>query len=269
VDWHARFTQQARWTQELRRYLFERVGLSPGQRLLEVGCGTGAVLSTLLTAGCRLHGLDINRDFLHQAGQNFIAPAQRQGDNIPSFETLNPNFLIPNPAFLTQADAHHLPYRAGSFDIACCHFLLLWVVNPTEVIREMYRVTRPGGWVLALAEPDYGGRIDYPESLIQLGTLQEAALRRQGAEPRLGRQLGALFHAAGLAEVETGLLGGQWRQPPSPDDLAQEWAVLQSDLRNEITQAELMRLQQIDNEAWQHGERVLFVPTFYALGQKK
>jgi len=260
VDWHARFTQQARWTEGLRRYILERVGLLPEQRLLEVGCGTGAVLTSLSAWRPQLHGLDIDRGFLLQAQQNLLTP------NSLTPTSLSPNSLIPT---LTQADAHHLPYRAGSFDIACCHFLLLWVTSPDQVLSEMRRVVRPGGWVLALAEPDYGGRIDYPESLIQLGTLQEAALRRQGAEPRLGRQLGALFHAAGLAEVETGLLGGQWRQPPSPDDLAQEWAVLQSDLRNEITQAELMRLQQIDNEAWQHGERVLFVPTFYALGQKK
>jgi SAM-dependent methyltransferase len=268
MNWHARFTQQAGWTQGLRRYLFERSGLSPGQRLLEVGCGTGAVLASLSAAGCRLHGLDINADFLHQAGQNLLAPAWSQGDDLLPSSTLTPNSLIPNPVFLTQADAHHLPYTDGSFDIVFCHFLLLWVHEPVEVIREMRRVTRPGGWVLALAEPDYGGRVDYPEALIQLGELQEEALRRQGAETRLGRRLGALFHSTGLAEVESGVLGGQWREPPSLEDLAQEWAVLQSDLGDQISAEKFNSLQQIDQSAWARGERVLFVPTFYALGRK-
>ena len=99
----------------------------------------------------------------------------------------------------------------------------------------MRRVTRPGGWVLAMAEPDYGGRIDYPEDLIYLGELQETALRRQGAETRLGRRLSALFHAAGLQEVETGVLGGQWRDAPSLEDLAREWEVLEVDLADKLT----------------------------------
>jgi len=243
VDWHARFTQQARWTEGVRRYLFEGAGLSAGQRVLEVGCGTGAVLAGLASADCRLHGLDLDGEFLLQAGQN--APA----------------------AALAQGDAHRLPYADASFDVACCHFLLLWVSEPAQVVSEMRRVVRPGGWVLALAEPDYGGRVDYPEALIQLGMLQEAALRRQGAETRLGRRLGTLFHAAGLTDVETGVLGGQWRGTPSLEEQAQEWAVLEADLGPEVAPAELARLRQIDEQAWARGERVLFVPTFYAVGR--
>jgi len=244
MDWHDRFTQQARWTAGLRGYLFERSGLAPGQRLLEVGCGTGALLSSLDGFNLQLHGLDIDGEFLRQAQRH--APAAR----------------------LARGDAHRLPYAGDSFDLVCCHFVLLWVRDPGQVVSEMRRMVRPGGWVLALAEPDYGGRVDYPEDLIRLGTLQEAALRRQGAETRLGRRLGALFHASNLREVGTGVLGGQWRQAPSMQEQAQEWAVLQADLGDEITDSEFRRLQQIDNEAWAHGERVLFVPTFYALGVK-
>jgi SAM-dependent methyltransferase len=63
----------------------------------------------------------------------------------------------------SQADRHTLPFQPV-FDVTFCHFLLLWVSNPEKVVAEMGRVTRPGGSV-RLAEPDYGGRIDYPESL--------------------------------------------------------------------------------------------------------
>jgi len=244
VNWHARFTQQARWTEDIRRYLFERIGLTTGQRLLEVGCGTGAVLSSLAGAVCWMHGLDINQDFLHQAQQN-------------TFST-----------YLVQGDAHHLPYASDSFDIANCHFLLLWVFDPGRVLNEMRRVVRPGGWVLAMAEPDYGGRIDYPEDLTHLGELQETALRRQGAETRLGRRLSALFHTAGLQEVETGVLGGQWRAAPSLEDLAREWEVLEFDLGDRLTAEELARFRNIDAEAWKRGGRALFLPTFYGVGQK-
>jgi SAM-dependent methyltransferase len=247
MDWHARFTQQARWTEALRRHLFERLGLAPGLRLLEVGCGTGAVLASLAGAGCHLHGLDMDGDFLRQ---------------------VIPNSLTPNLVCLIQGDAHNLPYAEAVFDISFCHFLLLWVSDPAQVVGEMRRATRPGGWVLALAEPDYGGRIDYPAELISLGAMQEAALRRQGAETRLGRRLSGLFHAAGLTEIETGVLGGQWRGAPTAAEQAQEWDVLRADLQDQIAPLELERLRQLDEQAWLGGERALFVPTFYAAGRK-
>jgi SAM-dependent methyltransferase len=269
VDWHARFTQQAGWTEALRRYLFERAGLAPGQRLLEVGCGTGAVLSSSILQDCQLVGLDLDREFLQQAQQNLAAIPRNIGYTQPSSHTLTPGIHTDRTVALVQGDAHKLPYGDAAFDIVFCHFLLLWVRDPAQVVGEMRRVTRPGGWVLALAEPDYGGRVDYPEDLIELGRLQEAALRRQGAETRLGRRLSALFHAAGLVEIETGVLGGQWRAAPTAAERQQEWDVLQADLGAAVPSAELSRLRRLDEQAWLRGERALFVPTFYAMGKKE
>ena len=57
MDWHKRFVQQAGWTSELRNYLFKRAGLPAARRVLEVGCGSGAILSGLVT-GAAIHGLD-------------------------------------------------------------------------------------------------------------------------------------------------------------------------------------------------------------------
>ena len=58
MDWHRRFLQQAAWTRDLRSYLFEKAGLSRAKRVLEVGCGTGAVLSGLSIPAV-IHGLDL------------------------------------------------------------------------------------------------------------------------------------------------------------------------------------------------------------------
>ncbi|HLF74164.1 MAG TPA: class I SAM-dependent methyltransferase, partial [Anaerolineales bacterium] len=100
MDWHARYTQQAKWTRDLRAYLFDKAGLEHVGRVhktaslvLEVGCGTGAILSEL-PAHLSLHGLDHDPTALAQCRVH--APA----------------------ASLTRGEALRLPYAEGTFDIA-------------------------------------------------------------------------------------------------------------------------------------------------------
>ncbi len=52
--------------------------------------------------------------------------------------------------------------------------------------EEMVRVTRPHGFVLALAEPDYGGRIDYPSELSTIGNWQIEAAEGARGKPVYG-----------------------------------------------------------------------------------
>ncbi len=245
ADWHARFTQQARWTQDLRHYLFKRANLANAERVLEVGCGTGAILAALPTGPYLHYGLDLEHAHLDLAMRN------------------SPDTL------LSQADAHVLPFPDDYFSVTFCHFFLLWVRDPNAVVTEMVRITRPGGTILALAEPDYGGRVDFPNDLTVLGKWQTEALKSQGADPGMGRKLAGLFQQAGVESVETGVLGGQWSGPPDWEAWELEWAVLEADL-NEKSPQEFMNLKALkalDRTAYQNGERVLFVPTFYAWGR--
>lgn len=228
----------------MRRYLFDHAGLKRSQRVLDVGCGTGALLPELSAkTGRTVFGLDLDLEFLLLAAQH--APQ----------------------VMLVQGDAHAMPFDNDSFDLSLCHFLLLWVADPSRVVSEMRRVTYSGGSVLVLAEPDYGGRIDYPEELSQLGQWQKAALHRQGADPLMGRRLRVILLQAGLADIETGVLGGQWKTKPSPEDFEGEWAVLRSDLADSVPGDRIERFYQLDQTAWARGERLLFVPTFYAWGR--
>ena len=137
-------------------------------------------------------------------------------------------------------------------------------------MEEMARVTRPNGYVLALAEPDYGGRIDFPSELSQLGIWQTQALREQGANPFMGREVRSIFSRAGLVNIDVGVLGGQWGENISDQDLELEWEVIQSDLRQNndfILQAD--RLKDLELTSRKILQRILFVPTFYAIGVVK
>lgn len=240
MDWHARYLQQAGWTASLRAYLFQKAHLDEAQRVLDLGCGTGALLVDF-PARPLVHGLDLSLPAVIQAKKH--APG----------------------AALVCADGFSLPYAPASFDVVFCHFVLLWVSDPLQVVAKMRRVTRPGGVVLALAEPDYGGRIDYPDELAPLGRWQAEALRQQGANPEIGRQLAGIFIRAGLTQVETGVMGGEWHAPAPAAEL--EWEVLAADLAGKILPADLQKLKSRDELAWQTGERILFVPTFYASGR--
>ncbi|PWH15956.1 MAG: hypothetical protein DDG60_05055 [Anaerolineae bacterium] len=243
MNWHARYRQQARWTQSLRAYLFGKAAIAANAQCLEVGCGTGALLEELsLRQETLLHGLDTNFLALREAAVH--APS----------------------AILLCADGHALPYPNGLFDLTFCHYLLLWVRDPLRVISEMRRVTRPGGVVLALAEPDYGGRIDYPPELESLGILQSQALRTQGADPEIGRKLAGLFVQAGLRQVEAGILGAEWNTLTLHAE-SLEWSVLASDLAEYLSPQDLQTFQHQDTTARQNGQRVLFVPTFFAWGR--
>jgi SAM-dependent methyltransferase len=247
-NWHSRFLQQAAWTKPLRDFLFDQVDLGTPLRVLEVGCGTGALLEDVESrfAG-DIFGLDINPEYLAQASRH----ARRS------------RLLI--------ADAHALPFPSDSFNIVFCHFLLLWVNNPRLVVHEMRRLARPGGFVMALAEPDYGGRMDYPFELSTMGELQKKSLRQQGANPLLGRQLSDFFIQAGLHKVESGLLGGEWKSASSDAQFDMEWKIFEQDLEylpDRLAHAELAALKRLDSAARKAGSRILFVPTFYAWGQK-
>jgi len=247
-EWHRRFFQQTRWTSALRQHIYQHTRLRGSQHILEVGAGTGAVLSAVLSelppnATNHFFGLDINKSFL-----------KFTRNQLPE-------------VLLTQGDGHHLPYNNASFDAAFCHFLLLWVDNPSLVLKEMIRVTRSKGSVIALAEPDYGGRIDYPLELAEFGELQTMSLNQQGADTNLGRKLAGLFSSAGLTNIEFGILGGQWYTDDLDDENQSEWVIIQNDLSGLISDTRITQLRQLEFTARSSGERVLYIPTFYAFGQ--
>jgi hypothetical protein len=143
----------------------------------------------------------------------------------------------------------------------------LWVKDAAGALREMGRVTRAGGHVIAFAEPAYNARKDLPAGLARLGELQQRSLIQQGADPTIGTRLPRLFQDAGLGIVESGPLS-QW-QPAAVDDgtFASEWEVLREDLKGYASDVEIEAWMAVDNRARRLGQRLLHVPTSFAFAQ--
>jgi len=237
MNWHTRYLQQANWTRSLRHYVFEQAGLNTASRVLEVGCGTGAILREMNTPAA-LHGLDLDPFALTECRTH--APA----------------------ASLIYGDANALPYPEKSFDIVFCHFLLLWVDNPVQVVCEMARVGRS---VLALAEPDYGHRVDEPVELRTLGEWQTQSLMRRGANPLFGGLLAETFFQAGIEIIESGPIQTS-EEKRSKKDWEDEWEVFQADLADEVPPEEIQKMKTLHEEACRRGGRRLHIPTYFAWG---
>ena len=241
MDWHRRYLQQAQWTHDLRAYVFKKAGLDHASHVLEVGCGTGAILSEFPTQ-FPLYGLDI--DFAALTQCRVHAPA----------------------ASLTQGDALKLPYVNQIFDIVYSHYFLLWVPDPLQALLEMKRVAKSGAFIVAFAEPDYTARVDEPSELALLSKWQTESLQRQGADPGLGARLADLFFRVGINLQETGTIQNT-NHELSQEEWETEWAVIESDLMGFLPEEEIQKMKKLDEQAWTHGQRRLYVPTYFAWGQ--
>lgn len=241
---HARYRLQAEWTSALRAQILNQIQVEKPRRVLEAGSGTGAIAQAIYDAlQCPVFGVDIDESVTNYA--------QKQDEVI--------HYSI--------ADGRKLPFDEGTFDLGCSHFLLLWVDKPELVLIEMKRVVKPGCWVVAFAEPDYGARIDFPDPLAKLGAMQTGALKERGASVTLGRQLRSLFIDAGMEAVTAGVLGGEWHTDLDDRLIRSELETLQADLQSPHETAQLASFMELDRNAWRDGSRVLFVPTFYAYGR--
>lgn len=242
---HARYTEQASWSAPLRRYLLQQTGLEKSSTVLDVGCGTGAVMRSLQKdAGLHCLGVDIS---------------------LPDVNFLYANF----PALpVVNADAYQLPIVSNHLDACLCHYFLLWLQKPMDALHEMVRVIRPGGWLLAFAEPDYGGRIDHPEALAEPGILQAHALHQQGANPETGRHLPEWFSQLGLVQISCGVMGAEWHPGEVQNTMTSETSILEHDLDNLVPASTINNWKGLDQTARMLGSRVVFVPTFWAIGKK-
>jgi ubiquinone/menaquinone biosynthesis C-methylase UbiE len=181
-----------------RRRLEAQAGLLGGagflpplreMRVLDVGCGTGAIAREVAGRVAPGEVVGLDRDPEQLAAARELA----EGAGIA--------------LTLTLGSVEELPFRDRSFDAAYCRFLLEHLPDPLRAITEMARVVRPGGWICALEwEPD--ALVMHPACPNVLAVWQAiyAFQAATGVDPRVGRRLYALFQQADLVDVEADTL---------------------------------------------------------------
>jgi len=166
----------------LEGYLNE-LPLATGARILEIGCGTGAVARTLARRfeGSEVVGID--------PGALFIDRARSRAEGIDGLA-----FVI--------GDGRDLPFEDGSFDAVVCHTTLCHIPEPERVLAEALRVARSGGW-LAVFDGDYATTTVAICDHDPLQTCADAAIEALVHDRWLLRRLPALMAAVGWQLVRT------------------------------------------------------------------
>ncbi|MHB1586311.1 MAG: methyltransferase domain-containing protein [Acidiferrobacteraceae bacterium] len=173
--------QDAVFTTLFDKYI-ERLALSGSTQILEVGCGTGAMLRLLVRRDDftgEAYGVDQCHSFITTAEQ--LAGIEGAGSRL-SFQV---------------GDAHHLDFPDASFDVVIAHTLISHVTEPVKVLSEMARVVRPTGAVV-IFDGDYAS-LTYAFADHSFGHQMDAALASATFNnPRIMRDLPRLLPALRL-----------------------------------------------------------------------
>jgi hypothetical protein len=102
---------------------------------------------------------------------------------------------------------------------------------------------------------------------LPLARWQAEALRREGADPFMGRKLPALFTQTGLS-ANVGVIPSLWDDEALRAEFEAEWALMERTLVGMVSEDELRHYRQIDWQAIEDSQRLIFVPIFYAVSRK-
>jgi SAM-dependent methyltransferase len=189
-DWSARAAVwEELWSpvcQPARCAVADAVGVGPGTRLLDVGCGAGEFIALAAQRGAEVAGLDAAAAMLAQARQR-----------------------VPE-ADLRRGSMEALPWPDDAFDVVSAFNALQFAADPARALREVARVARPGGLV---ALCNWGRRaarpvldvIEAAEALTPEGVREDVGLGEPGAFEALAAAAGLRPRSAGDVDAPLAL----------------------------------------------------------------
>eukprot|EP01132_Coremiostelium_polycephalum_P006159 gene6159-7671_t len=152
------------------RYSTRQLGLLPGQKVMDVGCGAGKDLSRLesmVESNGEVFGIDISREM--------VECAKVRMSHLPNVKVI-------------CGDACHIPMENDYLDAVRCERLLQHIPSPDDVITEMVRITRDGGKIV-ITDVDWGSctvSVPKPMERINRIILNDVVFN---AHPTIGIQL--------------------------------------------------------------------------------
>ncbi|WP_336360268.1 methyltransferase domain-containing protein [Haladaptatus sp. ZSTT2] len=164
------------WNEDMRAEALELIDIQDGDRVLDVGCGTGFATEGLLQYTDDVHGLDQS---IHQL--------EKAWAKLGKHETVK----------FYRGDAERLPFRDGQFDKVWSSGSIEYWPEPVKALREIRRVVKPGNKVLIVGP-------NHPQNFV-MGKLADAMMLFYD-EAEADR----MFSEAGFVDIEHTLMGPQY-----------------------------------------------------------
>jgi SAM-dependent methyltransferase len=181
-----------RYSQHLSAQLADLAGVAEGQQVLDVGCGPGALTGELA----------------NRVGSEAVTALDPSEQFVLAVRRRYPGVTV------ERATAEDIPHADDSFDAALAQLVVHFMSDPVAGLREMGRVTRPGGAVAACVwDHSVGGTGPlsvYHEALHEVDPSRPNESDRPGTRPG---HLAELFRAAGLQNVEEATLTARVEHP--------------------------------------------------------
>lgn len=256
---HESVLRSHRWRTAANSAAYLLPHLGSDDRLLDIGAGPGTITADLAGLVGHVTATEVG-----------IAELELSRTRAGEVGVTNVDFVV--------ADAHALNMPDDSFDVSHAHQVLQHVGDPVRALREMARVTRPGG-IVAARDSDYSAFTWWPQvpALDEWLALYQAAARANGGEPDAGRRMLSWALAAGLTDTVASSSTWCFATPEDRDWWGGMWAdrILDSVMAGQVvdeglaTAADLRRI----SDGWRtwaaaedgwfsilHGEIVCRVP---------
>jgi SAM-dependent methyltransferase len=169
-----------RYSEPLATLFIPFAGVAPGRRVLDVGCGPGALTAQL--GSDSVSAVD--------PSETFVAAARSR---LPGVD-------------IRQATAEDLPFDDDTFDATLAQLVVHFMTDPVAGLREMGRVTRPGGVVAACVWDHAGGGSPLGTFWRAVNALDPGAHDESGLAGVREGHLAELLSAAGLRDIASGAL---------------------------------------------------------------
>jgi len=195
---YRRYLESKPWLNELYTSF---LNIKPGQKIVDIGCEPGDFtrqLARLSKQKATILGIDSNEKSIRAATTDTKKARLSQ---CVSYEL---------------GDVYKIPLEDGYADLTCCRTLLMHLTEPLKAVKEMARVTRTGGSVVALEGGKMGAFYDSNDE--EYSMLAERAYeawingirKLEGKEFKIGEKLPGIFQKAGLSGIKAEVQADPW-----------------------------------------------------------
>ena len=195
---YRRYLESKPW---LNQFYISFFDIKPGQKIVDVGCGPGDFtrqLARLSSQKATILGIDSNEKSIQAA----ITDTKKAG--------------LARTVSYRMADVYKIPLEDGHADLTCCRTLLMHLTDPLMAVKEMARITKEGGSVVAVE----GGRMVafYDPDDEEFSKLAERAYsawidgirKLEGKTFGIGEKLPGIFRKAGLSSIKAEVQADSW-----------------------------------------------------------